>query len=202
MERGFAWRESDAGSYIATGNEGALVRMWHLTEEERKPHLKLQWSSPHASLYVKGANFQNAHGLNKMQIKLLKQRGNVGEPLPPLSFRAVGEKLKTMNAAVDRLKLVPKKELLDELAEEAFGGKAELVAKWVFPDCLAEDAVDGIAELIPKKELLDDLLEETLDGVAELIPEKEFLDDISEEAVDGEAELESFWRDAEFAIEE
>ncbi|KAF9277151.1 hypothetical protein BGZ68_009504, partial [Mortierella alpina] len=105
-----AWRESDAGSYIVTGNDENTVRMWRVTEEEDKLCFHLQWSSPHSSLNVKDANIQNADGLNRMQIQLLRQRGVVGEPIPPLSMRAAGEKLISMVSAVNRLSKVQRRD--------------------------------------------------------------------------------------------
>ncbi|KAF9951119.1 hypothetical protein BGZ72_007285 [Mortierella alpina] len=120
---GLAWRESDLGSYLATGNDENTVRMWRVTEEDGKPCLSLQWSSPHTSLKVKDASIQNVHGLTRMQIQLLKQRGNVGEPIPPLNLRTAGEKLIDMAAIVNRLSKAPKKELSDDIAEDTFGGE-------------------------------------------------------------------------------
>lgn len=127
--RWLAWRESDAGSYLATGNAENTVRMWRVTEEEGKPCLSLQWSSPHGSLSVKDANISNAHGLSRMQIQLLKQRGVVGDPIPPLSMRAAGGKLISMTDAVNRLSKAAKKTLLDGPAEE-LAGEAESQESW------------------------------------------------------------------------
>ncbi|KAF9946349.1 hypothetical protein BGZ72_000412, partial [Mortierella alpina] len=58
-------------------------------------------------------------------IQLLKQRDSVGEPIPPPSIRAAGEKLISMAATVNRLSLVPKKELLDDFVEEPLAAVAE-----------------------------------------------------------------------------
>ncbi|KAF9571948.1 hypothetical protein EC968_010485 [Mortierella alpina] len=120
-----AWSEGDGGSYLTTGNDDNTVRMWRVTEEEGKPCFKLQWSSSHGSLNVKDANIQNAHGLNRMQIQLLKQRGTKGEPTSPLSVRAVGEKLVCMAATINELKKVPKKGVLKDGTVEPDVGEAE-----------------------------------------------------------------------------
>ncbi|KAF9571965.1 hypothetical protein EC968_010502 [Mortierella alpina] len=121
-----AWRESSAGCYLATGNDDNTVRIWRVTEDEGKPCFELQWSSPHGSLSVKDANIQNALGLNRTQIQLLKQRGSVGEPTPPLSVRSAGEQLISMAAVVNRLSMAPKKEFLYDVAEEPVAGEVEL----------------------------------------------------------------------------
>ncbi|KAF9982478.1 hypothetical protein BGZ75_006129, partial [Mortierella antarctica] len=118
------WRESDAGSYLAPCNRENAVRMCWVTEEEGKPCSSLQWSSPHGSLYVKDANIQNVHGLNRMQIQLLKQRDVVGVPTSPISIRTVGKKVITMTA-VKWFSKVPKAKLLDDLAKDPFAGEAE-----------------------------------------------------------------------------
>lgn len=83
-----AWRESDTGSYLATSNDENTVRMWRVSEEGDKPCFSLQWSSPHGSLNVKDANIQNAHGLDRVRIQLLKQRGIVGKPTLSLGMGA------------------------------------------------------------------------------------------------------------------
>ncbi|KAF9279003.1 hypothetical protein BGZ68_008200, partial [Mortierella alpina] len=136
--RSLAWKESDSGSYLATSN-GEMIRVWQVTEKEGKPHLRLQWSSPQTSLDVKGANFQDAHGLNRLQIQLLKQRDSVGKPIPPLSIRTAGKKLISMAAAVDRLSLAPKKELSNDPAEEPIAGEAELEASQKGGDLAVEE---------------------------------------------------------------
>ncbi|KAF9945394.1 hypothetical protein BGZ72_001374 [Mortierella alpina] len=99
--------------------------MLRVTEEEGNPCFHLQWSSPHTSLNLKDTNIQNADGLTRMQIQLLQQRGNVGEPVPPMSIRTAGEKLVGMAATVKRLRNVPKKELLDGHAKEPLAGEVE-----------------------------------------------------------------------------
>ncbi|KAF9283870.1 hypothetical protein BGZ68_005057 [Mortierella alpina] len=124
-----AWRESDAGSYLATGNS-SLVRMWRVSEEGGKPCFSLQWSTPHSSLNVKDVNIQNAEGLNRMQIQLLKQRGIVGEPTPPLSIPAAGERLISMADTVNRWSKASRKALLEDLAVEPLAGKAEMEVSW------------------------------------------------------------------------
>ncbi|CAO3565078.1 unnamed protein product [Mortierella alpina] len=113
-----AWKDTDTGSYLATGNRKKTVRIWRLTEKDGKPHFNLQWSSPHASLNVKGAIVQDAHGLDRMQIQLLKQRHSVGEPIPPMGIRGAGKKLISMAAVVNRLSLTPKAGAQDDLAEK------------------------------------------------------------------------------------
>ncbi|KAF9953366.1 hypothetical protein BGZ70_000278, partial [Mortierella alpina] len=116
---GPAWRDTDAGTYIATGSSRGKVRLWRLIEREGKPLFNLQWSSPHDSLNVEGANIQNANGLDRMQIQLLKQRGNVGEPIPPTSIRTASKKLISMAAVVNRLSLALKAGAQDNVAEKA-----------------------------------------------------------------------------------
>ncbi|KAF9976162.1 Transducin (beta)-like 1 X-linked receptor 1, partial [Mortierella antarctica] len=120
-----AWRESDAGSFLATSNEGGTIRMWQEAETEGKAQLNLHWSSPHTSMNAMGANIQNAHGLNRTQVRLLKQRGSVGEPIPPLSIRGAGKKLMRMAATASRLCIIPKTELLDDFADESSAGEIE-----------------------------------------------------------------------------
>ncbi|CAO3565079.1 unnamed protein product [Mortierella alpina] len=115
---GLAWRDTDAGSYLATGDSRGKVRMWRLTEKDGKPHFSLQWNSPHDLLNVEGAIVQDARGLDRMQIQLLKQRDSVGEPIPPMSIGAAGRKLTNMAAVVNRLSLVPKAGAQDNLAEK------------------------------------------------------------------------------------
>ncbi|KAF9945453.1 hypothetical protein BGZ72_001318 [Mortierella alpina] len=122
---GLPWKECDAGSYLATGNDDNTVRMWQVTEEDGKPHFKLPRSSPHSSLNVKDANVQNAHGLTRMQNQLPKQRGNVGEPIPPMSIHTLGEKLTSKAAAVNRTSKMSKKELLDDRGEDTTNGGPE-----------------------------------------------------------------------------
>ncbi|KAF9968451.1 hypothetical protein BGZ70_003847, partial [Mortierella alpina] len=121
-----AWKDGDAGSHLAIGNDNSnTIRMWRVTEDEGKPCFSLQWSWPHGSLNIKDANLQGACGLNRMQIQLLKQRGIVGEPISPLSMSAVGGKLISMSGIVSQLNKPPKRELSDGLAEEPSAGDAE-----------------------------------------------------------------------------
>ncbi|CAO3565071.1 unnamed protein product [Mortierella alpina] len=122
---GLAWRDTDAGSYLATGSESGRVCMWRLTEKDGKPYFNLQWSSPHNSLNVEGAIVQDAHGLDRMQIQLLKQRDSVGEPIPPLSLRGAGKKLMSVAATVNRWSTAPKQKPLDDPADEPISGEAE-----------------------------------------------------------------------------
>ncbi|KAF9944232.1 hypothetical protein BGZ72_002623, partial [Mortierella alpina] len=67
---------------------------------------------------------------SKMQIQLLQQRGNMGEPIPPMSIRTAGEQLIGMAATVNRLKNMPEKEHLDGQAEEPLAGDAEPDVTW------------------------------------------------------------------------
>ncbi|KAF9944264.1 hypothetical protein BGZ72_002586, partial [Mortierella alpina] len=76
------------------------------------------------------ASIQNAHGLTRMQIQLLQQRGNVGEPIPPLGIRTAGERLISMAATVNRLGMMSRKERSDDRAEEQFAEEAEPKVSW------------------------------------------------------------------------
>ncbi|CAO3564960.1 unnamed protein product [Mortierella alpina] len=70
-------------------------------------------------MFAQGTNIQNAHGLNRIQIQLLNQRGNVGEPTPSLSIRVAGEKLISIAATVNWWSMAPKQKQSDyDLADE------------------------------------------------------------------------------------
>jgi len=60
-----------------------------------------------------------------MQIRLLKQRGSVGDPIPPLSLRGARRKLMSIAATVSRWSAAPKQKLLDDPADEPISGEAE-----------------------------------------------------------------------------
>ncbi|KAG0317085.1 hypothetical protein BGZ99_006518, partial [Dissophora globulifera] len=91
------------GVFFATGS-GNFVRTWEVVEEEGQFRAHLLWSSAHSGLSVSGALIQDAHGLSKVNIELLRQRRAVGDPTPPLSFREASWKIAGMASVASRFK--------------------------------------------------------------------------------------------------
>jgi WD40 repeat protein len=81
-----AWNPTPEGIYLTTGSSDNSVRVWQLIEEGDHCYMRLHWSSIHGVLVLSRATIQNVQGLSRINIQLLKQRGAVGEPDPPLDL--------------------------------------------------------------------------------------------------------------------
>ncbi len=79
--RSIAWKTTPDGIFLAIGCDDKSVRQWKIIEEEGHYQVRLCWSSMHDRLIVSNISIQNAQGLSQVNTKLLKQRGEVGEPL-------------------------------------------------------------------------------------------------------------------------
>ncbi|KAG0352603.1 hypothetical protein BGZ54_002676 [Gamsiella multidivaricata] len=95
-----AWRATSDGTYFATSCGDKSVRVWQLIGEGDDHHVRLKWSSNHGGLVMSSITIQEVQGLSRVNAKLLLQRGAVGDPVRPLTFRGASEKLITMANAV------------------------------------------------------------------------------------------------------
>ncbi len=100
-----AWKEASNGNYLVTGCADKSVRLWQIIEEGDQCDVRLSWSSTHDVLTVTNASIQDVHGLSHANQQLLKQRGAVGKPIPPLSFKGAGKRLISMGSVASRLTL-------------------------------------------------------------------------------------------------
>ncbi|KAI7830637.1 hypothetical protein BC939DRAFT_438611 [Gamsiella multidivaricata] len=110
-----AWNTTLDGTYFATGCSDKSVRVWQLLEEEDGYRVSLHWGSNHGGLVVSGITIQEAQGLSRVNAKLLLQRGAVGDPVPPLTFRGTSEKLVTMATVVSQLGMQPNRSMSNTL---------------------------------------------------------------------------------------
>ncbi|KAG0362178.1 hypothetical protein BGZ54_008745, partial [Gamsiella multidivaricata] len=108
-----AWNTIPNSTYFVTGCEDTSVRMWQVTEEENHFQVRLHWSSMHDALVVSNTSIQNVQGLSRINMRLLEQRGAVGEPILPSSFREAGKKLISMASVASKLKLPSNHDTLD-----------------------------------------------------------------------------------------
>ncbi|KAG0363413.1 hypothetical protein BGZ54_008164, partial [Gamsiella multidivaricata] len=108
-----AWNTTLNGTYFATGCEDKSVRVWEVIEEGDHCQVLLHWSTMHDSLYVSNTVIQNVRGLSRINMRLLEQRGAVGVPIPPSSFRETGKKLISMASVVSKLKMPSNHSMLD-----------------------------------------------------------------------------------------
>ncbi|KAF9178248.1 hypothetical protein BGZ50_007948, partial [Haplosporangium sp. Z 11] len=108
-----AWNPASNGAYFATGCDDKSVRVWQVMEMGDRCHVCLHWSSTHGRLIVSDTNTYNVQGLSKINMKLLKQRGAVGEPIPSLSLRGAGEKLISMASVVSQLDIQSSSSMLN-----------------------------------------------------------------------------------------
>ncbi|KAI7830225.1 WD40-repeat-containing domain protein [Gamsiella multidivaricata] len=108
-----AWNATLNGTYFATGCDDKSVRVWKVIEEDDRYKVLLHWSTMHDSLFVSDTSIQNAQGLNRINMRLLEQRGAVGVPIPPSSFRETGKKLISMASVASKLKMPSNHSMLD-----------------------------------------------------------------------------------------
>ena len=74
-----AWITLNAGSFVTGGQDGS-VRMWEVKEEGGHTRVRLRWRSITGHLTMEDACMQDVGGLSQVNIRLMKQRGAVGEP--------------------------------------------------------------------------------------------------------------------------
>ncbi|KAG0349361.1 hypothetical protein BGZ54_004382, partial [Gamsiella multidivaricata] len=108
-----AWKATLNGTYFATSCDDKSVRVWEVIEEDSRCQVLLHWSTMHESLCVSNTVIQNTQGLSRINMRLLEQRGAVGVPIPPLSFRETGKKLISMASAASKLKMPSNHSMLD-----------------------------------------------------------------------------------------
>ncbi|KAG0198636.1 hypothetical protein BGX28_007943, partial [Mortierella sp. GBA30] len=102
--RSVSWNPS--GSCFTTGCDDKSVRSWKVTKEnDGRYRARLHWTSKHDRLVVSGANFQEVQGLSRIKMKLLEQRGAVGEPLSPPTLRELGRRVINMQSTLNRLRM-------------------------------------------------------------------------------------------------
>ncbi|KAG0249051.1 hypothetical protein BG011_009627, partial [Mortierella polycephala] len=103
--RSIAWNAPPNDTYFATGCGDMSVRIWQVIEEGGQYRVRLHWSSSHGRLIVSDTIIQDVQGLGNINVKLLKQRGAVGTPTPPLTFRGASERLISMASLASQFKL-------------------------------------------------------------------------------------------------
>lgn len=111
-----AWKEASNGNYLVTGCADKSVRLWQITEEGDQCTVRLNWSTTHDVLTVTDTSIQDVHGLSLANQRLLKQRGAMGEPIPPLSFKGAGKRLISMGSMASRLTLAENRTTADTLS--------------------------------------------------------------------------------------
>ncbi|KAF9574273.1 hypothetical protein EC968_007042 [Mortierella alpina] len=99
-----AWRTTPHGTYFATGCGDNSVRLWQIIEEDDNFIFRLEWSSGHDRLTVSDASIEDARGLSKVHVELLRQRGAVGDPEPAMTLPSAGMTLSTVVSAASKLK--------------------------------------------------------------------------------------------------
>ncbi|KAG0303741.1 hypothetical protein BGZ99_002583, partial [Dissophora globulifera] len=99
-----AWSATLNGIFFAAGS-GNSVYVWKVIQEEDHYKTQLHWRSTHSELSLSKSSIQNVKGLSRVNIQLLKQRGAVGDPTPPLSLRDASWKLASMGSVASRLKV-------------------------------------------------------------------------------------------------
>ncbi|KAG0319560.1 hypothetical protein BGZ99_005021, partial [Dissophora globulifera] len=77
--RSVFWNASAHGVYLVTGAEDSSIRAWRLVTRDEKPCFQLEWGTRFDHLVVSKACIQDATGLSPSVIKLLKQRGAIGD---------------------------------------------------------------------------------------------------------------------------
>ncbi|KAG0295072.1 hypothetical protein BGZ98_001522, partial [Dissophora globulifera] len=78
-----AWMPTLNGLYFATGCENS-VRTWQVVEQvDGDCQIRLLWSSMNEILSVSDTSIQNVQGLCRTNIRLLEQRGAMGNPIMP-----------------------------------------------------------------------------------------------------------------------
>ncbi|KAF9925158.1 hypothetical protein BGZ67_008867 [Mortierella alpina] len=102
--RTLAWMTTPACTYFVTGCADNSVRMWQVIKERDTFQLLLQWSSAHDQLVVSDASLENVRGLSRINMKLLQQRGAVGDPEPLMTPRVAGNTMRTVISAASKFK--------------------------------------------------------------------------------------------------
>jgi WD40 repeat protein len=75
------WSTTLDDNYLISGCGDGSVLKWQVIEEEEEPcHVRLHWAAKNNTLTMTGVSIQDVHGLSPFNIRLLKQRGAVGEP--------------------------------------------------------------------------------------------------------------------------
>ncbi len=85
-----AWKETRDGGYLLTGSSDNVVSQWQVIAEGGGYNAQLRWMSPHAGLKVTASVVEGVKGLRERNLKLLKQRGAVVEPLTLNSLAGEG----------------------------------------------------------------------------------------------------------------
>ncbi len=115
-----AWTASFDEKCLVTGGADHSVRRWEVKKGEEEYKAILCWSSTHHVLTLADTSIEGAQGLSGIKKQLLKQRGAVGEPTPPLNFREASKKLISMGSVASKLKLSLNRGALDiSLATQA-----------------------------------------------------------------------------------
>jgi hypothetical protein len=88
--------------YVAAGSIEGPTGVWTVEREEDSCQLKMLWITTNGELAVRGSNFQGTNGLNKLNTRLLMQRGAIGEPNDIL--QEATKKLASMASVISKMK--------------------------------------------------------------------------------------------------
>ncbi|CAO3564937.1 unnamed protein product [Mortierella alpina] len=104
--RTLTYKATPACTYLVTGCADHSVRTWRVEEEEDESTFQvlLHWSSAHDQLVVSDTTLENVRGLSKIHLKLLLQRGAVGDPEPWMTPRVAGNTMRTVVCAASKFK--------------------------------------------------------------------------------------------------
>ncbi|KAF9544024.1 hypothetical protein EC957_000293 [Mortierella hygrophila] len=99
---GIAWKATHDDIYLVTGCGDTFVRLWKIIEEKGIFQSLLRWSSAHNRLTVSGASMEDARGLSRVNMKLLRQHGAVGNPKPVITLPTAGNIMSTVVSAASK----------------------------------------------------------------------------------------------------
>ncbi|KAF9436921.1 hypothetical protein BGZ76_002545 [Entomortierella beljakovae] len=99
---GIAWKATQDDIYLVTGCGDTFVRLWKIIEEKGIFQLLLQWSSAHNRLAVSGASMEDVQGLSRVNMRLLKQYGAVGDPKPVITIQTASNIMGTMASVASK----------------------------------------------------------------------------------------------------
>jgi hypothetical protein len=75
-----AWHSTLDGNFLVTGcGDGSLAK-WKVIEEANRCDAHMSWNATNGRLVMSGACIQKVCGLTKLDVRLLKQHGAIGEP--------------------------------------------------------------------------------------------------------------------------
>jgi hypothetical protein len=97
-----AWDPTpDICRFIAGVSDGS-IQSWQVEEDDGQCNIRLCWGTAGDELVVSGASIQGVRGLSRFNMRLLEQRGAVGEPF--VGTREAIKKVINMATVVSRFK--------------------------------------------------------------------------------------------------